>query len=40
MRDMPDYPCDDEGDLEYDDYSEDVNSLSGGDNDEDDFDSE
>lgn len=34
---MPDYPVDEDGEAEYTDYSEDVNSLTG-DDDEDDSD--
>ena len=39
MRDMPDYPCDDESEMEYADFSEDINSPMG-DDDETDLDSE
>lgn len=37
VRDMPDYPCDDEGDIKFEDCSEDVNTF-GGEDDEDDSD--
>lgn len=40
IRGMPDYPMDEDGEPEYDDYSEDINSLSGGDDDENDNDLE
>ena len=39
IRDMPDYPVDEDGEAEYTDYSEDVNTF-GGDDDETDTDSE